>query len=108
MTGINHILFPTDGSDNSIKALEYVKEIAAKSQAKVTVMNSFELPVLMHGVETRPNIFAEVSDFLRNESGKLLNKTREELKDFAFEVDIETMVGHTGEAIIKTALEKEL
>lgn len=42
----SHILFPTDGSENSLKALNYVKEIAEKFQAKVTVINTFGLPVM--------------------------------------------------------------
>ena len=47
MSTFSHILFPTDGSENSLRALKYVKEIAEQFQAKVTLINSFEVPVMV-------------------------------------------------------------
>jgi len=103
---IKNILFPTDGSDNSQKALDYVKEIAAKFGSSVTVLNTFEVPVTMYGIDSPPIVFAEISDNLRKESVKLLDKTRNELKEITPAIESITLVGNPGLSIIETANEK--
>jgi nucleotide-binding universal stress UspA family protein len=41
---LRHVLLPTDFSELSIRALEYVERLAAKGLAQVTLLNAMELP----------------------------------------------------------------
>jgi len=46
MLTIRNILVPTDFTETSDKALDFALELAEKFDAKVTVMHSYEIPVL--------------------------------------------------------------
>jgi nucleotide-binding universal stress UspA family protein len=41
---LRHVLLPTDFSEISVRALEYVEHLAAKGLAQVTLLNALELP----------------------------------------------------------------
>jgi nucleotide-binding universal stress UspA family protein len=41
---LRHVLLPTDFSEISVRALEYVERLAAKGLAQVTLLNALELP----------------------------------------------------------------
>jgi len=42
---LRHVLLPTDFSEISVRALEYVERLAAKGLTQVTLLNALELPV---------------------------------------------------------------
>jgi nucleotide-binding universal stress UspA family protein len=46
MLSIQRILVPTDFSDTAERALDYAIELAEKMDATVTVMHSYEIPVI--------------------------------------------------------------
>lgn len=42
---IKKILFPTDGSKNSARAIEYTREVAQKFDAEIVVLHCYESPL---------------------------------------------------------------
>ena len=99
----SHILFPTDGSENSVRALNYVKEMAEKFQAKVTVINTFELPVLLSS-EMYTDIYGQVLKSLAEQSMILLENVKKEMQGLS--VEIISLEGSAGLLITSIAAEK--
>jgi nucleotide-binding universal stress UspA family protein len=55
---LRHVLFPTDFSDISSRALEYVERLAAKGLSQVTLLNALDVP---GGEEVYPPGYQEVA-----------------------------------------------
>lgn len=104
MTRFSHILFPTDGSENSLKALNYVKEMAEKFGAKVTVINTFGLPV-MFPAEIYTDVYGQVLKSLEEQSQAVLENVKKEIKNSL--VETISLQGDPGHFITNTALEKK-
>jgi len=100
---LNHILFPTDGSENSKHALEYVKELASKGTIKITILNVYELPIFIHNNELSKDIYDEIIHNTKSESGKILETCKKELQDTDDYIDTLSLEGKAGDVIVKTA-----
>jgi nucleotide-binding universal stress UspA family protein len=72
---LSRILVPVDGSDNSLRALDYAIFLAKSTAARVTAM---------HVIESPPTIYIESQKLLddimvkyRTESGKILDRCKQ-------------------------------
>lgn len=98
-----HILFPTDGSENSANALNYVKEVAQKFQSEVTVLHTYELLGQIAVYETSYAYLQELEDYLQEQSKKIATDTEKQLTDVGVSVKTRVLKGDPGVAIIETA-----
>lgn len=80
MNCFSNILFPTDGSEKSIKVLEHVKAFALNFKSKVIVVHTYELPLLINGYEMNPGIFDEMADDLKSRGEGILKEVKKELE----------------------------
>lgn len=99
---IKHILFPNDGSDNSQKALEYVKQTALKFGAKVTVATIYESP-LLNGIEIVPYTFAELEKSIKEIAENILDKASKEISKSGIVCDSVIEQGDPGRIIVELA-----
>lgn len=106
---INHILFPTDGSENSKKALAYVKALALNFEAKVTVMHAYPSSVTEWvGLHDRPIITKarkQRDDILKEYGRQLLKETEEELSKTGIRTDVQLVPKDARYAIVDTLKE---
>lgn len=97
---IKHILFPNDGSDNSQKALQYVKEVALKFGAKVTVATIYESP-LLNGIEIVPYTFSELEKSIREIAEDILEKAHKDLNESGIPCDTRLEQGDPGKVVVE-------
>ena len=69
------ILVPTDFSSNANKALEYASKLALEIDAKIIVMNSYQIP------SGSTNVMINFADILEKDSKEELHKNLEEFKN---------------------------
>lgn len=88
---MEHILFPTDFSDNSKHALDFALKLAKKANAKITLFNSYELP------PARMNLMVSFTEKLKKDSIGRLNQIRSGIfSDPEFQglqINIESLMG---------------
>lgn len=102
MSEIKNILFPTDGSPNSKKALNYVKEFANKVSANVTVLTVYEPPIL-NGIEMVPYSYAEIEKNIIEIAEGVVDEAKKELETVGINVTTRIEQGHTGSAVTEIA-----
>lgn len=107
MSNITHILFPTDGSDNSKKALDYVKEIASKFQAKVTILNTYDLSPVFDNYEIHTDTYGLVLEGMHEQSLLLVEQEKKDIEKSCPSVDTLSVQGKAGPSIIDVAEEKK-
>ncbi|MGE5532711.1 MAG: universal stress protein [Bacillota bacterium] len=121
---IKNILVPVDGSENSVRALDFALDIAEKYSAKLTVLNVSEAPImgaiplepttisgdsmvlftkdlrrfhediLFKAVAHAKEIFPKVTVFSKFREGDPAMEIVAEAKEFGFDL---VVVGHRGE-----------
>ncbi len=91
----NKILFPTDGSENSLNALKYVKNLASNYNATVVVLNVYDVPLLYT---------EEIEEVLKEEGFNILGNTKNELA--GLNVKTRLIKGNIGNIIVETAKEE--
>ena len=106
MSVVQNILFPTDGSESSKKALDYIKELASKFQTKVVVLNTYELPLILNGYEMNPDIFEQLSKDYMERAEKIVQETKSELEKSATMIETVVLEGSSGSLIIDVAKDK--
>lgn len=104
---IEHILFPTDGSDNSLSTLNYVIELATKLSAEVTVMHAFEFPVYTESIptlklETQMDL-KSMENALKEQSNDFINQAAQKLEAEGVKVHRVISEKRAGRAIVETA-----
>ncbi len=100
MSVINNILFPADGSETSNKALTFVKNLALKFEAKVTVIHIYEFPVLIGGFEINPVYIVELEQNLQKRGETILENAKKELDLMGIESATILLQGDTGKTIV--------
>jgi len=70
---MKHVLFPTDFSPNSDKALPWAAEMAKLFNAELTLFNSYKLPY------SKSNLIMSMQDRMRNDSMTELMKIKEKV-----------------------------
>lgn len=106
MTTVNHILFPNDGSENSKKALTYVKDMAEKFQAKVTVLNAYDISIMLDNYEINTAIYGQVLESLQENSLSILEDSKKELENLCSSVETVSLQEKASQAIIDIANQK--
>lgn len=93
------ILVPTDFSDNAYKAVTYACNMALKYNAKIILMNSFEIPA------SSSKVMINFTDVLEEDSvkglDKELEKIRTEEKFNSIDIEVFSCFGSITEAINK-------
>jgi nucleotide-binding universal stress UspA family protein len=107
---ISKILFPTDGSEYSLKAAKYAVDIAKNNDAKVTIMHVYQTtppPVYLEPATGGEYLFFLESEKTIKERGNLaIEKTKEIFNHESLSIETKFFQGHPVEAIVETA-EKE-
>ena len=67
---IHNILLPFDGSHNSIKVLDFFKDLVFKLETKVLLLNFFNLPsiLLMKPYKVSPDVLNSMDEKLKIKS----------------------------------------
>lgn len=104
---LKNILFPTDGSPSSTSALNYVKELAQKFGAKVTVLHTYELLGQIAVYETSYAYLQELEDYLMDQSKQITSSVEKQLTDAGLEVYSRVLKGDPGVAIVEVAAEEK-
>jgi nucleotide-binding universal stress UspA family protein len=87
------ILYPTDFSDVSKKALGYIKQLKDGGAKEVTVLHVLD----ERGVETAarytPGKGAEIEKAMREDAEREIKSIEKDLKEYGFKVDARIVVG---------------
>lgn len=105
-----HILFATDGSLHSQKAIEYVKDFALKNKAKVTTIHAYELigeAVLNKYGGQMADYMSELENFVKDKSVNLLKDTDKEFLDAGIETSHHIIRGNAKHEIVTYAEENQ-
>ncbi len=110
------ILYPTDFSENAIKAYEYVKKLKEAGTEEVIIIHIYDKKKINALWEIREMIDLEpvnleekkVIEKLLHETCGKLKKTEKELRDFGFKVKLIVKEGDPATEIIKTAEEENV
>lgn len=85
-----HILFPTDGSSGSKKALKHVIKIAQKSEAKVSLLHVYQMPLsVTQSLYSFPKEIREQSQKNIASTGDHLLK---EIKEYLHQEGIQSLI----------------
>jgi nucleotide-binding universal stress UspA family protein len=95
------ILFPTDGSEQANRALEYVIDLAGKYASKVIVLHTYDVPLL----DYIPGNFdkGEIDQELLKECNRITLPVIEKLKEAGIKEASFIKEGHAGFNIVTTA-----
>jgi nucleotide-binding universal stress UspA family protein len=101
MSVINKILFPTDGSETSKKALTYVKNLALRFNSEVVVLYVYEFNLLIGGFEVNPTYIVELEQNLQKYGDEILEEVKKELDDMGVACNTVMLQGEPGTAIVE-------
>jgi nucleotide-binding universal stress UspA family protein len=91
---LRHVLFPTDFSEISSRALAYIQRLAAQGLGRVTLLNALDVP----GGEVYPQGFQKMAETKARDS---LAAWTAELKNADIQVDAVFDPGHPLQAILR-------
>lgn len=106
----NHILFPTDGSDHSEKALHFVKDFAQKYKSRVTVLHVYDIigdTDLFNLGGHMADYMTELEKLVREKSQKILDHSKVLLEEYQIETDTLLLKGNPKHEIPRIAEAKE-
>ena len=107
---VKKILFPTDGSENSKKAIDYAVEIAKSFSAKVLIVHSYEIPAVVYAHPSATiNYYylkGDLEKSLEDSGTAILNEIRTEFESRGVNADVLLKKGEAGFVITEEA-EKE-
>jgi len=92
----NHILFPTDGSSDSKKALVHLKMIARTFQPKITILCVYDLPYTLVNNYSLVNsgVLEQYKDDNRQRALKIAEETVNEIGLFQLEIEKKVVQGN--------------
>lgn len=96
---LNHILFPTDFSENANVAFEYLKKMVSNGMKKVTIVH------VQNQFEMDPHILYRLQEFNEIDEEKLQNLKLELLKEGDVEVETKLLFGSPTAEIMSLASE---
>ncbi|OPY11092.1 MAG: Universal stress protein [Syntrophus sp. PtaU1.Bin005] len=102
------ILYPTDFSDVSMKAVRYVKQLkdaGAKEAIVLHVIDERSLVLTSHEIAID---FAAIENELRKAADERGNKILEELRERGLEARLKIVKGNPFKTILKTAQEEDV
>jgi nucleotide-binding universal stress UspA family protein len=87
------ILYPTDFSDVSKKALDYIKQLKEGGAKEVTILHVLDERGIDAAARYAPGSSVEVEKKMREEAGQEIRSIEEELKERGFKVDARITIG---------------
>lgn len=108
MSVFDYILFPTDGSEQSKKALESLVELAKKFNSKVFVLNTYEVPVPITNYELSSDLYLSVEGVLSRNSKDILEEVKVVLEQNSINAQYISLAGDSGSIIIERAEKLEV
>ena len=93
------ILLGLDGSEHSLKALEYTKELAEVFSSKLVIVHAYRRTSNMHDSEGYDRLVSQ----RKNAGRKILKKAKDYLKNTTIEVEEDLLEGPAAEAILSVA-----
>lgn len=103
MNDVKNILLPIDGSDYSKRALGFAISFAKKFEAKVILLNIYELPIPITGYPYANEILNNIESSLKEVSEKILADASKELSNEKIENETILSVGDAGLRIVEIA-----
>ena len=103
MSKITNILVPVDGSEQSIKSLEYAKDVASKFNAGITLLHVYELPIPITGYEYSSQILDNVDEDLKKYAQEILDDSFKKIEVQGLKIEKLMLVGSQGYRIVETA-----
>lgn len=103
MSIFDYILFPTDGSEQSKKALESLVELAKKFNSKVFVLNTYEVPVPITNYELSSDLYLSVEGVLSKNSKDILEEVKSVLEKDGINAQYISIAGDSESIIIERA-----
>jgi nucleotide-binding universal stress UspA family protein len=107
MSVFNKILFATDGSEPSLRALETLVDLAKSFNSKITVLNSYEVPIPITKYEVSSDLYLSVEEALSKNSREVLEEVKNRLDKEGVQADYISQVGDSGSLIVEKASEVE-
>lgn len=108
---INKILFPVDGNKHSLKAFDFVKELAEIHNAEVIVLHSYFLPSSFNnmGASSHYTYLSNIENNMKEHGQKILDEVVENLKkENTNNVTPILLKGHPGSSIVEEAKNLEV
>jgi len=96
---INLIIAALDGSEHSLKALDYACELADKHELKLILLHAYHPTSELRGTDGFYQLVAK----RKKAGGEIIKNARQRLKQVTFEVEEELLEGPAGDAIISVA-----
>lgn len=100
------ILFPTDGSENSKRTLEYVLEFALKFESEVLILHTYEPPVVPYAPYAPLNskdLTSEMEEHYKIHSFKLIEAEKNAIEAKGINTSTILEKGHPGHVITRLA-----
>ena len=105
------ILFPTDGSENSKRALNYALEIAKKFNSEVVILHTYEFISLFYGHPSAAIGVNHYSNEIRKDlieyGEKILTATKNIFEAENIKIEVLHENGDAGSLIVKALKDKE-
>lgn len=103
---IQHILFPTDGSDGSHQALPYLISLAHQYQAKITLLHTYDFAMehIMSRYGTETTVLQTLDKRISETGDLILSTLKQELENEGLNVHaVFNEKGDAGQWIVRTA-----
>lgn len=107
MSVFNKILFATDGSEPSLRALDTLVDLSKSFNSKITVLNTYEVPIPITKYEVSSDLYLSVEEALSKNSREVLEEVKNRLDKEGIQADYISQVGDSGSLIVEKASEVE-
>lgn len=107
MSVFNKILFATDGSEPSLRALDTLVNLAKSFNSKITVLNTYEVPIPITKYEVSSDLYLSVEEALSKNSREILEEVKNKLDKEGIQADYISQTGDSGSLIVEKASEGE-
>jgi Universal stress protein UspA and related nucleotide-binding proteins len=103
----NHILLPSDGSDNALRAAAVAGEMAKKLGSVLTVACVFTPPTDLTAFSGTAALAADTVATIEATQNAVAKRTGKILDEMDVEYEIRTEIGHPAECILRLAEEEK-
>lgn len=101
-----HILFPTDGSEDALKVEAHVIALAQAFGSHVTLLHAYEFLEAMPIFEATYAYLDELEDYLSSQGKQIIAQAEARFKAQQIQVDSVVLRGDPAQSVLNTATEK--
>ena len=102
------ILYPTDFSDVSLKAVDYIRQLKEGGTEEVLILHVIDSRELQAIEQTGPQRSVEFESALMEDADRELNSLEAELKKYGLKVTIRMVTGNPLQEILKAEKEEDI